>query len=140
MNFVIDANAIFSILIKKGKNAEILMSPLFNFYAPEFLLEELEKYKEYITLKTKRTEENFQEIMTIIEEVINIILKEEFDNLMMHAKKISPDIKDAAYLALAMMLNCPIWSNDKNLKKQDKIKIFSTEELTQKFLSGCPQT
>ena len=42
---------------------------------------------------------------------------------------ISPDADDTAYIALALHLNCPIWSNDKKLKKQDKVKVITTKEL-----------
>jgi len=49
MNIVIDANALFSILIKKGKSAEILINPSFKFYAPEFILEEAMKYAKEIS-------------------------------------------------------------------------------------------
>jgi len=41
----------------------------------------------------------------------------------------SPDPKDAQYLALAMKYGIPIWSNDKRLKRQSIVKVFSTEEL-----------
>ena len=33
------------------------------------------------------------------------------------------------YFALALKLNCGIWSNDKKLKNQDKVKVYSTEDL-----------
>lgn len=36
---------------------------------------------------------------------------------------------DSEYFALALKLNCAIWSNDKRLKQQDKIKVYSTEDL-----------
>ncbi|MEK6928390.1 MAG: hypothetical protein AABW65_00335 [Nanoarchaeota archaeon] len=31
--------------------------------------------------------------------------------------------------ALALKLDCAIWSNDKKLNEQDKVKIYSTEDL-----------
>ncbi|PIN85274.1 MAG: hypothetical protein COV47_03030 [Candidatus Diapherotrites archaeon CG11_big_fil_rev_8_21_14_0_20_37_9] len=46
----------------------------------------------------------------------------------MTLKKISPDPKDVPYFALALKLRCPIWTNDKLLKKQKKVKIISTSE------------
>jgi predicted nucleic acid-binding protein len=39
------------------------------------------------------------------------------------------DPKDIDYVALAYKLNCPLWTNDKNLKKLNSIKVFSTEDL-----------
>lgn len=48
-------------------------------------------------------------------------------------KKISPDPNDADYFALALMLKCPIWSNDKELLKQNVVRIYSTGELIKAF-------
>ncbi len=39
------------------------------------------------------------------------------------------DIDDSLFLALAMSLNCPIWSNDKHFKRQSFVKAFTTQEL-----------
>jgi len=48
---------------------------------------------------------------------------------MKEADNLSPDIKDSQYFALAMKFNCSIWSNDKKLKEQDIINIYSTSDL-----------
>jgi predicted nucleic acid-binding protein len=45
------------------------------------------------------------------------------------AKKICPDPKDAFYFAAALKLNCAIWSNDKELKNQNYVKVYSTSDL-----------
>ena len=45
------------------------------------------------------------------------------------AEKISPDPKDAAYIALALKFSCGVWSNDKKLKEQNKVKVYSTGEI-----------
>ena len=39
------------------------------------------------------------------------------------------DIGDSLFLALAMSLNCPIWSNDVHFKRQKIVKTFTTREL-----------
>jgi len=39
------------------------------------------------------------------------------------------DIDDSPFLALAMYLDCPIWSNDGHFKRQDVVKAFTTREL-----------
>ena len=48
MNIVIDANILFSALIKEGKTIEILLNPLFKLYAPNLLNKEFLKYKQEI--------------------------------------------------------------------------------------------
>ncbi len=129
MNLVIDANIIFASLIKEGLSAELLFSLDLNLYSPEFVLEEIEKHRKEILEKTKRSKDEFEEIIQIINLIIKIIPKEDFKDHIEAAKKISHDIDDVQYLALALRLECPIWSNDKDFKKQDKVKIFSTNEL-----------
>jgi len=39
------------------------------------------------------------------------------------------DMDDALFIALAMSLNCPIWSNDAHFKMQNVIKAYTTKEL-----------
>jgi len=53
----------------------------------------------------------------------------EFRKFLKTALRHSPDKNDAPYIALALKLGCPLWSNDKALKKQEKAIVISTEEL-----------
>ena len=133
MNIIVDANILFSTLIKEGKSAEILINPLFNLYTPEFVLEEISKHKEEILNKTHRNEEEFEEILDVLNELIIIIPESDFNDKIKEAKKFSPDPDDVDYFALALKLNCPIWSEDKKLKEQDNIKIYSTSDLIKEF-------
>lgn len=48
---------------------------------------------------------------------------------MPQAQSITPDKYDQDYFALALKLGCPIWSNDKALKGQKRIKVYSTKEV-----------
>jgi len=49
------------------------------------------------------------------------------------AIKVCPDPKDVPYFALAMHLKCPLWSNDKQLKSQETVKVYATHELLELF-------
>ena len=129
MKLVVASNILFSALIKQDITAEILLDLFLDFYAPEFMLEEFEEHKQEILSKTKRTEEEFNEIFNVLREIITIIPKKEFENYLSEARNITPDVDDTEYLALALKLNCPVWSNDKKLKEQDKIKVYSTDEM-----------
>ena len=129
MELVIDANILFSALIKDGVTVEILFNENLKLFAPEFLFKEFKKYEKVITEKTSRTQKELDKILMITKELIVIQSKEEYQHLLKKAKNISPDHKDAPYFALALKLNCPIWSNDKKLKEQNKVKVHSTHEL-----------
>ena len=129
MELVVDANILFSALIRKGLTAELLFEDGFRLYVPEYILEEFFEHEPLILEKTSRTREEFIQIMHTLKEVIIVIPKEEYLDLMMEAEKISPDPADTIYFALALKLGCGIWSNDKKLKNQKKVKVYSTEEV-----------
>ena len=129
MNLIIDANVLFSTLIKEGKSSEILLDFKFKFFTPEFIISEFKKHKDEILDKSHRSEYEIERLFDIAEEIIKIIPQEEFSDKIDEAKLICPDINDIMYFALALELNCPIWSNDRKLKEQNKVKIYSTEDL-----------
>ncbi len=129
MNLIVDANVLFSVLIKEGKSSEILLNFIFKFFTPEFIISEFKKHKSEILDKSYRSEYEIEALFDIVEEIIKIIPQEEFSDKIDEAKLICPDIDDIMYFALALKLNCPIWSNDKKLKEQNKVKVYSTEDL-----------
>lgn len=134
MDLVIDANILFSVLIKKGKTEELIFETDLRLFAPEFIFEEFEIYREKILEKTERTNEEFGELVDILKKKIMAIPNEETKVYVSEAEKICPDKKDIDYFALALKLKCPIWSQDKELKEKQKIvKIHSTEDLAQMF-------
>lgn len=130
MKLVVDANIIVASLVKEGKTADIIINPIFNLFAPEFIIEEIEKYKDEIIKKSKRSSlEEIDETLSYVLSIIYLVPKSMFFDFIDEAERISPDIKDNAYFALALKLNCPIWSNDKKLKEQNRIKVYSTKEI-----------
>ncbi|MFH0874951.1 MAG: PIN domain-containing protein [archaeon] len=128
MDLVIDANILFAALIKNSGTSDIIFKH--KLYAPEFIFEEFKKYKDELREKTKRTEEDFNELFDIFERTVILIPKEEIEPFLIKAKNISPDLKDIPYIALALKLKYAVWSNDKQLKnKQKEVTVFSTEDI-----------
>ncbi len=129
MRLVVDANILFSALIKDGFTAKLFFKDNLYLYTPEFIIEEFEKYEHLILKKTKRSPEEFKDIMVMFREIVTVVPEDEYSKFMECAEGISPDEKDFAYFALAIRLKCPIWSNDKALKNQNSVKVFSTVEV-----------
>lgn len=128
MDLVIDSNILFAALLKESITSDILFKH--TLYAPEFIIEEFKKYKEYLKGKTMRAEKDFIGLFDLFERNVILIPKEEIEPFIEKAEKISPDQKDVPYLALAMKLSCGLWSNDRALKeKQNTIQVYSTEEI-----------
>lgn len=133
MILVIDANILFSILIKMGKTLDLVFNYNFEVLSPDFILEEFIEHKEEISSKSGF---NYGQLLTaiiLLSERIKFISLEEYKQFLPNAFEISPDKDDIDYFALALKLNCPIWSNDKKLKEQNKVKVYSTNDLQELF-------
>ena len=133
MELVIDANRLFAALIKISVTSELIVDNSLTLYSVEFIFSEFKKYEDLIKEKTERTDDEFDRFMEIIEIRIKLVPYEEIEPFMEEAEKICPDPKDIQYFALALKLKCGLWSDDKKLKNQDKVKIYSTEDVL-KFL------
>ena len=66
MKLIVDANILFSALIKDGLTAELLISDKLQLFAPEFLLTEFSKYKDLILKKTHRNEQDFKHFLELL--------------------------------------------------------------------------
>ena len=97
--------------------------------APEFLLVELDNHKTELLKKAALPEKVFEEFLDMLRDRIEMIPNEEFGNFMLEAAGLSPDPDDVPYFALALKFSCPIWSRDSRLKRQTRVKVYSTEKL-----------
>jgi len=130
MELIIDANVLMSALVAtKGFTYDLIFNDKIRLFAPEYLLEEFEEHKHEIIEKSGLSEEELQLFLSLISTRIDFIPNKEFRRFIKLAEEITPDPDDTEYFALALKQNCSIWSNDKKFKKQDKIKIYRTEEL-----------
>jgi len=59
MDLVIDANVLFSTLIKNSFAYNLIFSDSFHLFIPESIFTELEKHKEELLKKSERTDEEF---------------------------------------------------------------------------------
>jgi len=130
MKLVIDTNIIISALIKKGISRRIIFSPLINFIAPDYTLQEISKYEKLICKKAKLKHNEFKLLLNLIFEHITIIPKEEYKDLLSYAKTLIEDIDDVPFIALCLASKADgIWSDDAHFKTRKEIIIFRTKEL-----------
>jgi predicted nucleic acid-binding protein len=130
MELVIDANVVISALIaSSGKTCDLMFSDRLRLYAPEFLSDEIDKHKAEICKKSKLVEVELDLAFALIFSRITLVPHADFSRHLSKAENICPDPDDTEYFALASRMGCPIWSNDKALKKQDSIRVISTHEL-----------
>jgi len=130
MELVVDANILMSALIATaGKTYDLIFNDIIRLFSVDKLLVELEKHKAEILAKSGLSEYDFDVFLSLISAEIEFIPYSELEKFVPEAEKITPDPNDTEYFALALKLKCAIWSNDRKLKAQDKVKVYSTEDL-----------
>ena len=129
MKLVVDANVLFSALIKDSMTRRLFFEEKLEIYAPEYLFEEFAEHRGEIIRKTHRSEADFWEVMAILKSKINIVPLSEFEIFMEKARGVSPDKDDAIYFAVAFAIKGAIWSNDKRLKSQKAVRVLNTKEI-----------
>ena len=132
MILIVDANVLFSALIKRSFTFDLFESLSgrgFDLHSPQYLLEEIETKRDRLLEYSKLMPSELDFAAELLLGKIKIISKSEYESFLSEAKDLAPHIKDVAYFALALSLNCAIWSDEKAFKKQDKVKVYSTSEL-----------
>ncbi len=130
MRLAVDTNVLFSFFKKESTTRKLIASvELFELCTLKSRIEELKRYKEVICKKAGITQREFNKSLKELKIFVEIIDDEKVKEFGKEALKISPDREDAPLFALALALNCEIWSNDKRLKNQNRIKVLSTSEI-----------
>ncbi|MDP4039848.1 MAG: PIN domain-containing protein [Candidatus Pacearchaeota archaeon] len=134
MKLVVDTNVLFSYFNKKSKTIELLTNQNMQLFSPKYTIKELKKYKEDIKKKFSISEKSFKEILRDLNNVINFIDEEDYRKETSKINEITIDEKDKDFLALSIKLDCPLWSNDKLLKLQEKSTVLNTFEVAELIL------
>lgn len=131
MKLVIDTNVLFSFFKSDSSTRKLIIENSLDLYAPEKTFIELKKYKKLICEKSAIDIKSFDEIIRKMKLFIKIVPKSKFKNFYEEARSFLPDNAkdDAPFVGLALHLDIPLWSNDKLLKKQNRVIVFSTHEM-----------
>jgi predicted nucleic acid-binding protein len=135
MNIVIDSNIFIAALLKSGTVREFIINSDLNLLFPEFELAEIKKYKEEIMTRAPLDEKEFDILLLRLLNYVKIIPWEITAKFFTEAYNIfgKIDEKDVIFIATALAFNCPVWSDDKHFKRQNKVKILTTKEIIQTY-------
>ena len=137
MKLVADSNVLFTFFWKNSAFRQISAQDV-RIFSPQFALEEIDEHKEEIMQKTTINKNSFDLMLKELRQMVFFIPLEEYECFVNQAydsvKGLPQNQSDALgedidFLALAMKYKCPVWSNDKLLKKQTAVDIVSTKEL-----------
>ena len=130
MKLVINANIAFSLLKKDSFTRRLVHRYRLSLISHPFIVEELKGHSEIVCRKIGVSPDKFLRIMEILSALIDLSRSASPQQLN-RARSLLPDPEDAPYLALAIRLKLPLWSNDPHLKEQSLVTVFTTEELVE---------
>jgi len=132
MKLIIDTNVVIAAFGKNAFTRKVILHPNLELISPDFLLEELEEHKEEIMERTGLTPVEYPIVRDILLSNIKIIPFKEYNSNFKRAMDIMKkiDIDDTSFIALGLSSETDgLWSNDKRIKKQEYIRIWTTEEV-----------
>ena len=131
MRLIVDANILFSFFKKDSFTRKFILSHSeIELFTPLYVFEELEEHKEEIKSKARIDNGVYELSKNELLEYVTIVPLDSFRDFWEEAKRISPDPDDVEYLAVALSLDCAVWSNDRDLKKkQSRVLVITTADL-----------
>lgn len=132
MKLVVDTSILFAALLKKSTVRELLLNPFFEFYVPEFCIEEVEKHVNEIVDRSSLTVENVYLLFSVLLASVQVVPAERIIEKCKEAEKVigKIDRDDVPFVALALSFpNDGIWSEDKHFLMQKRVKVWRTRDL-----------
>jgi len=130
MQLVVDTNILLSFFRENPVRFIIVNAEFFgiNLSTPEYTIDELKNNESDVLKYSKLNSSQFNESLSELSKFVAVVPKTSFDMFESQAKQLIHD-KDVPIFALALKLECAIWSNEPRFKEQSKVDIFNTEDL-----------
>lgn len=122
----VDANVILSVLIG-GKAAKVFTDVKdVEFLTTANIIEEIQEYIPVLAKKKGLDRSTMETSFSLFD--VKVITKEVYSSQISIALDLigKRDPDDVELLALALTLDCPIWSNDNDLKDLKGVKVYTT--------------
>ena len=132
MILVIDANPFIAGFLRDSTSRRIILSEKVKLFSPDWLTNEFERNESELMDKFPNSD-NFFETKGILFKFVKVVSEKEYKLYIEEASKLTKHTKDVSYFALALSLNCAIWSDEKSFKQQSKVVVYSTSDLVKKF-------
>ncbi len=132
MILIIDANSFIAGFLRNSTSRQIILSDEVILYSPKWLVDEFERNEDELMAKFP-DKPNFLQTKRILLEFIRLVPASEYSLCIKEASKLVKHSKDIPYFALALCLNCAIWSNEGSFKNQSRVKVLSTADLVKEL-------
>ena len=132
MELVVDTNVLIAGFLRSAVTRELLLDERLALWAPEYLLTEAERVLLTPRLRRRLGSLSPQDIHVVLTQLtarIQILPASAFHLKLPEAKALITDQEDAPFVALALHLRLPLWSNDAPLRTQRAVHIYTTDDV-----------
>lgn len=137
MRLVIDTNILITAFWKSAVFYEIIKVANPQLISPAFAIEEIISHKEEICKKARINNEEFENTLRNLHKLCTVVPLIEYASQLPAAallfEKNHPQyhelLDDIDFLALALHVNTPLWTNDRLLALQTKVDILTTKQM-----------
>lgn len=129
MELVADTNIIVAAILRAGMTRNLFFNSEIQLFTPDHTHVELLKHQAEFLEKSGLNQIAFEQASRMVLGTVDIRPYETYSALENQAKNISPDPDDWPFSAVCLQKKCALWSNEKRLKDQEKIRVYTTREL-----------
>ena len=132
MELVVDTNVLVAGFLRAATTRELLLDARLILRAPEYLPTEAERVLLAPRLRRRLGSLSPHEVRAVLSQLtsrIHIAPTSTFRLKLPDAKALVADVEDAPFIALALHLQLPLWSNDAPLRTQRVVRIYTTEDV-----------
>lgn len=134
MQLVVDANVLIAAFLRSALTRELLLHDQLSLATPEFgLIETRQILRSAKMLKRLHlSQAEFDTLWTYLVGRIDVIARVKYQAAIPEARRLISDPKDAPYVACALTLDAPVWSNDPHFQEppvRQRLKVFKTSGL-----------
>lgn len=130
---MLDTNVILKALIRDSVVRGILLGSSHEFFIPEYAIEETRKHLDVVAKKSGLSESEIDSVIDTLLTNIKVIPADQVRSKWKEAEEAigRVDSDDVPFVAASMSVSCDgIWSDDKHLKLQNKVKVWTTRDVT----------
>jgi len=132
MELVVDTNILVAGFLRAALTRELLLDERLTLWAPEHLLTEAERVLTTPRLRRRLGSLSLQEVRIVLTQLtarIQILPIDTFRVKLPEAHALVADAEDTPFIALALHLRLPLWSNDIPLSTQHLVRVYTTEDV-----------
>lgn len=135
---VVDANILFSALLRDGATRRLLLDGQLNVHTPSHIWSEFERNRAFLLKKSRATRSAFDILIDSLKDRLSDIplplIRDRMDEALEAVA--NDDREDSPYIAAALALGATLWTDDKRLADSAPVLVLTTSDVIR--LRGIP--